>query len=128
MDSHDLRSLLMQLKPWRKGPFSLFDAFIDTEWRSDWKWQRLAPHISSLQGRTVLDVGCGSGYHCWRMRGAGATRPSLSAALAGQRRLGQAVRPVHVPVRFARPAARPLIEPLDQGIGNSDWTPRRRAA
>lgn len=60
------------------------------------------------------------------MRGAGAIRPTLSAALAGQRRLGQAVRPVHVPVRFARPAARPVIDPLDHGIGNSDWTPAGR--
>lgn len=63
---------LKTLHPWRKGPFSLFGTTIDTEWRSDWKWQRLAPHISNLQDRTVLDVGCGSGYHCWRMRGAGA--------------------------------------------------------
>lgn len=63
---------LKELHPWRKGPFSLFDQMIDTEWRSDWKWQRIAPHISDLAGRTVLDVGCGSGYHCWRMRGAGA--------------------------------------------------------
>lgn len=60
------------LHPWRKGPFSFFGTHIDTEWRSDWKWQRLLPHISSLEGRSVLDVGCGSGYHCWRMRGAGA--------------------------------------------------------
>ncbi|WP_205313786.1 DUF1698 domain-containing protein, partial [Rheinheimera maricola] len=45
---------------------------IDTEWRSDWKWQRVLPHISDLTERLVLDVGCGSGYHLWRMRGAGA--------------------------------------------------------
>ena len=45
---------------------------VDTEWRSDWKWDRLAPHIRPLAGRRVLDVGCGSGYHLWRMRGAGA--------------------------------------------------------
>jgi tRNA (mo5U34)-methyltransferase len=63
---------LRGLHPWRKGPYQVFDTFIDTEWRSDWKWQRLAPHIVPLAGRTVLDVGCGSGYHCWRMRGAGA--------------------------------------------------------
>lgn len=63
---------LMQLHPWRKGPFQIFDQLIDTEWRSDWKWQRLAPHISDLNNRLVLDVGCGSGYHCWRMKGAGA--------------------------------------------------------
>ena len=46
---------------------------IETEWRSDFKWERLADAISPLQGRRVLDVGCGSGYHCWRMRGAGAS-------------------------------------------------------
>lgn len=63
---------LRGLHPWRKGPFSIFGTHIDTEWRSDWKWQRLMPHISPLAGRTVLDVGCGSGYHCWRMRGEGA--------------------------------------------------------
>jgi hypothetical protein len=27
---------LMQLHPWRKGPFELFGTKIDTEWRSDW--------------------------------------------------------------------------------------------
>jgi len=60
------------LTPWRKGPYQVFGSFIDTEWRSDWKWQRLAPHISPLQGRTILDVGCGTGYHGWRMLGEGA--------------------------------------------------------
>lgn len=64
--------LLMSLSPWRKGPFSLYDIFVDAEWRSDWKWQRLTPHIGSLEGKTVLDVGCNSGYHLWRMIGAGA--------------------------------------------------------
>ncbi|WP_019531211.1 tRNA 5-methoxyuridine(34)/uridine 5-oxyacetic acid(34) synthase CmoB [Dasania marina] len=68
----DFTELLKGLHPWRKGPFHLFGVDIDTEWRSDWKWDRLAKHISPLQGRKVLDIGCGSGYHCWRMRGAGA--------------------------------------------------------
>jgi len=63
---------LQKLHPWRKGPFELFGIHIDTEWRSDWKWNRLKDAISPLAGRTVLDVGCGSGYHSWRMRGAGA--------------------------------------------------------
>ena len=66
------REALMALHPWRKGPFRLNNTFIDTEWRSDWKWQRIAPAIKPLTGKYVLDVGCGSGYHCWRMRGAGA--------------------------------------------------------
>lgn len=67
-----IEKLLRSLLPWRKGPFSLYGCNIDTEWRSDWKWQRVLPHISPLIGRTVLDVGCGSGYHMWRMLGAGA--------------------------------------------------------
>ena len=67
-----LRDTLQRLHPWRKGPFQLHGVFIDTEWRSDWKWDRLADHIAPLQGRRVLDVGCGNGYHCWRMAGCGA--------------------------------------------------------
>ncbi|MEZ5572193.1 MAG: tRNA 5-methoxyuridine(34)/uridine 5-oxyacetic acid(34) synthase CmoB [Halioglobus sp.] len=69
-----LQDALFKLHPWRKGPFELFGIHIDTEWRSDWKWDRLHTAIDSLQGRTVLDVGCGSGYHCWRMLGAGAAQ------------------------------------------------------
>lgn len=65
-------TLLRNLMPWRKGPFSLYGVDIDTEWRSDWKWERVLPHLSDLSGRTILDVGCGSGYHLWRMIGAGA--------------------------------------------------------
>ena len=67
-----IESLLQQLHPWRKGPFNVHGIHIDTEWRSDWKWDRLANHIQPLKDRWVLDVGCGSGYHCWRMWGAGA--------------------------------------------------------
>ncbi|MCU6666450.1 MAG: tRNA 5-methoxyuridine(34)/uridine 5-oxyacetic acid(34) synthase CmoB [Silvania sp.] len=67
-----LEKLLRNLMPWRKGPFSLYGMDIDTEWHSDWKWDRVLPHLSDLTGRTILDVGCGSGYHLWRMIGAGA--------------------------------------------------------
>lgn len=65
-------NLLRKLMPWRKGPYCLGGVNIDTEWRSDWKWQRVAPHLAPLKGRRVLDVGGGSGYHAWRMAGAGA--------------------------------------------------------
>ena len=64
-----VENLLQKLHPWRKGPFHLHGMLIDTEWRSDWKWDRLLPHISPLKHRYVLDVGCGSGYHMWRMLG-----------------------------------------------------------
>ncbi len=67
-----LTAQLKAFHPWRKGPFSLFGVDIDTEWRSDWKWDRVLPHIQSLVGRKVLDVGCGNGYHGWRMLGEGA--------------------------------------------------------
>ena len=58
-----IETLMRNLMPWRKGPFSLYGVNIDTEWRSDWKWDRVLPHLSDLTGRTILDVGCGSGYH-----------------------------------------------------------------
>lgn len=69
-------ALLKKLMPWRKGPFAIGSGEhlidIDTEWHSDWKWARVLPHLSPLKGRRVLDVGGGSGYHGWRMTGAGA--------------------------------------------------------
>ncbi len=72
MATEQLQSLLQELHPWRKGPYNIFGVHIDTEWRSDWKWVRLQEHIAPLKSRLVLDVGCGNGYHCWRMLGAGA--------------------------------------------------------
>ncbi len=63
---------LQHFHPWRKGPYQLLGIELDTEWRSDWKWNRVLPHIQPLDGRTVLDVGGGNGYHGWRMLGAGA--------------------------------------------------------
>ena len=50
----------------------MFGIDADTEWRSDWKWDRLKDRIAPLENRLVLDVGCGNGYHGWRMLGAGA--------------------------------------------------------
>lgn len=67
-----LETQLKRFHPWRKGPFDFFGVTIDSEWRSDWKWQRLQKHITPLQGRKVLDVGCGNGYFAWRARGQGA--------------------------------------------------------
>ncbi len=68
----ELESHAKTFMPWRKGPFQINNVFIDTEWRSDWKWNRIKNKIMPLQGKRVLDVGCGSGYHCYRMKGAGA--------------------------------------------------------
>ena len=66
-----LLAALQVLIPWRKGPFDLFGVHINTEWRSDWKWSRVAPHLD-LKDKRILDVGCGNGYYLWRMLGAGA--------------------------------------------------------
>ncbi len=69
-----LKTTLEALIPWRKGPYWVQGIHINTEWRSDWKWDRVISHLDSLQDRLILDVGCGNGYHCWRMLGAGAQR------------------------------------------------------
>ena len=60
---------LQRLHPWRKGPIHLGDLLIDTEWRSDWKWTRVLPHLDSLKNAKILDIGCGNAYHCWRALG-----------------------------------------------------------
>ncbi len=70
-DLEGLQRALMKFHPWRKGPLELGGVVIDSEWRSDWKWARVAPHVD-LRGHNVFDVGCGNGYFGWRMIGAGA--------------------------------------------------------
>ena len=76
-DYRKTEALLKNLMPWRKGGFIIGDEthqiHIDTEWRSDLKWDRVLPHISDLSGKRVLDVGGGSGYHGFRMLGVGAS-------------------------------------------------------
>ena len=75
VDGEAFQGLEEQLKtfhPWRKGPYHIHGVDIDTEWRSDWKWDRVLPHLHALKDRTILDVGCGNGYHGWRMLGEGA--------------------------------------------------------
>lgn len=66
-----LHSALMQLHPWRKGPFNLFEQFIDTEWRSDLKWKRMEKSVDFTE-KLILDIGCGNGYYGWKMLERGA--------------------------------------------------------
>ncbi|MGY6586703.1 MAG: tRNA 5-methoxyuridine(34)/uridine 5-oxyacetic acid(34) synthase CmoB [Wenzhouxiangella sp.] len=70
-DQAGLSETLRAFIPWRKGPLNLGGVPVDTEWRSDWKWDRIAPHLN-LAGKRVLDVGAGNGYFGWRMLEAGA--------------------------------------------------------
>lgn len=101
--SDDLLTLLKQLQPWRKGPYNLFDITINTEWHSDWKWQRIEQHLSSMEDKLVLDIGCGNGYHMWRMLGAGArlvvgadpSRLFLNQFTAVKHYMGQQL-PIHI--------------------------------
>ena len=65
-----LNEVLEGLKPWKKGPLRIFGVDIDTEWRSDWKWDRIRPHLvgqDSLKGKAVADIGCANGYFMFRM-------------------------------------------------------------
>jgi len=70
-DAITIEQQLIKLHPWRKGPLNIGGVQIDTEWRSDWKWDRLKAHLD-LAGHHILDVGCGNGYFGWRMLGCGA--------------------------------------------------------
>ncbi|MDC9714674.1 MAG: tRNA 5-methoxyuridine(34)/uridine 5-oxyacetic acid(34) synthase CmoB [Gammaproteobacteria bacterium] len=71
-DSKHLQKSLKQLMPWRKGPYQIGGLQLDSEWRGDMKWDRVLPHIRSLKGKTVLDVGSGNGYFTYLMALAGA--------------------------------------------------------
>ena len=66
-----ITSILEALIPWRKGPWCVAGVPVDSEWRSDWKWNRINQHVD-LSHRRVLDVGAGNGYFGWRMLDAGA--------------------------------------------------------
>ena len=66
-DRKALESTLKQLGPWRKGPFDLFGIHVDAEWRSDMKWDRVAPHLPDLSGGRILDIGSSNGYYMFRM-------------------------------------------------------------
>lgn len=72
LSGDELREQLLALSPWRKGPFDVAGIHIDSEWRSDLKWARLADGIAPLADRTILDVGCGNGFYALQMQKANA--------------------------------------------------------
>ncbi|MDJ0835451.1 MAG: tRNA 5-methoxyuridine(34)/uridine 5-oxyacetic acid(34) synthase CmoB [Acidobacteriota bacterium] len=68
---HPARVVLEQaaraVMPWKKGPFNLFGIDIDAEWRSDFKWERLADALPDQKDKLVLDVGSNNGYYLFRL-------------------------------------------------------------
>jgi len=64
---YSVESIARQMMPWRKGPFKIFDTYIDTEWKSDIKYNLLRPYFN-LKNKRVADVGCNNGYYLFRMQ------------------------------------------------------------
>lgn len=62
----EFMSLAKDLTPWRKGPFELFGTFMDTEWRSNLKFDIIKDHLN-IENRNVIDIGCNNGYYMFRM-------------------------------------------------------------
>lgn len=63
----ELEKIARSMMPWRKGPFRLFDIYIDSEWRSNIKYNLLRKHFN-LKDRRVADIGCNNGYYLFRMQ------------------------------------------------------------
>ncbi|MCW8800436.1 MAG: tRNA 5-methoxyuridine(34)/uridine 5-oxyacetic acid(34) synthase CmoB [Desulfobacter sp.] len=58
---------LVNLSPWRKGPFDFFGVLVDSEWQSWMKWERLVPHLPNLKHKKILDIGSSNGYYMFKM-------------------------------------------------------------
>lgn len=58
---------LVNLSPWRKGPFDFFGIHVDSEWQSWMKWERLVPHLPGLKNKKILDIGSSNGYYMFKM-------------------------------------------------------------
>jgi len=67
-----LKDIIQILTPWRKGPFDVFDTFIDAEWKSYIKYNHFAKHFVAdgkdlLQDKIVGDIGCNNAYYMFKM-------------------------------------------------------------
>jgi tRNA (mo5U34)-methyltransferase len=66
LDQELIHKSAKQLMPWRKGPWQVFDTYIDSEWQSQKKFNLLKPYMN-LKDRVVGDIGCNNGYYMFRM-------------------------------------------------------------
>lgn len=62
----NLYDLLINLKPWRKGPFRFFDMEIQSEWNSAIKFNLIANYLN-IKDKIIADIGCNNGYYMFRM-------------------------------------------------------------
>lgn len=67
IDKNRVKEVARMMMPWRKGPFELFDTYIDTEWKSNIKYNLLRAHFN-LKDKRVADIGCNNGYYLFRMQ------------------------------------------------------------
>ncbi|MDQ1264269.1 MAG: tRNA (mo5U34)-methyltransferase [Campylobacterota bacterium] len=63
----NIESTARLMMPWRKGPFRVFDTYIDSEWQSFMKYNLLRKHFD-LKDKRVADIGCNNGYYLFRMQ------------------------------------------------------------
>ncbi|TKI70323.1 tRNA 5-methoxyuridine(34)/uridine 5-oxyacetic acid(34) synthase CmoB [Sulfurimonas crateris] len=66
-DLSGIERVARMMMPWRKGPFEIFDTYIDSEWRSNLKYNLLRKHFN-LKDKRVADIGCNNGYYLFRMQ------------------------------------------------------------
>ena len=66
LDDAKIKDTAKLLMPWRKGPFQINELYIDTEWKSDVKYNLLRKHFD-LKDKRVADIGCNNGYYMFRM-------------------------------------------------------------
>jgi len=65
-DNAKIYETAKMLMPWRKGPFKIGETYIDSEWKSNIKYNLLRPHFD-LKNKRVADIGCNNGYYMFRM-------------------------------------------------------------
>jgi len=67
LDEKKIYATAKLLMPWRKGPFAIGQTNIDSEWRSNVKYNLLRKHFN-LKEKRVADIGCNNGYYLFRMQ------------------------------------------------------------
>jgi tRNA (mo5U34)-methyltransferase len=66
LDEKQIHTTAKMLMPWRKGPFQVGKTFIDSEWKSNIKYNLIRKHFD-LKDKKVADIGCNNGYYMFRM-------------------------------------------------------------